>query len=108
MRVTEVSYTRVKSDAMYGNHQATVHGELVEGEDPAAALAEARRLVCEAVGEWGRSRSGMSGEGGDRVAEFLAREVEYREEWGELDRAEDLGGDDELIDEPVEFIVVAD
>lgn len=50
MRVTSISYTRVLSDRCYGNHQATVHGELAEGEDPAAALAEARRLACEAVG----------------------------------------------------------
>jgi len=49
MKVTSVSYTRVRSDRAYGNHQATVNMLVEDGDDPGEAMAEAKSLACQAV-----------------------------------------------------------
>ena len=45
MRITTVQYSRVYSLGNYENEKIGVDVEVLEGEDPQAALAEARKFV---------------------------------------------------------------
>ena len=106
MRVTQVTYTRVKSDHLYGNHQAGVVAQVDESDDPAQVLACARELACQAVG--GRPLPGVDGAPWSYVGEEADDAPELGDERDRDDEPayEDSLLDDELIDEPGDPIVL--